>query len=112
MNGGNGGMTLQRKSRISPRDRAVKVGKFAAAVAARRQEINMSQIDVADLAGVARTSVAALEAGRNVSLDTLLAILDVLGLHLELARGAATTLGVSAQLEQTYDLVDRPDDDS
>lgn len=96
-------MPLQRRSRATPAERARDRGPFAAAVAARRQELDLTQAELADLAGVARGPVLALEAGRTVSLDVLLAVLEVLGLHLELARGASG-LGVSDELVRQYDL--------
>lgn len=98
-------MALQRRSRTPAAERARARGPFAAVVAARRQELELTQTDLADLAGVARGPVVSLEAGRTVSLDVLLAILEVLGLHLELARGAASTgVTVSSDLTTQYDL--------
>lgn len=100
-------MVLQRRSRTPAAERARTRGPFAAVVAARRQELELTQSDVADLAGVARGPVVSLEAGRTVSLDVLLAVLEVLGLHLELARGAASNgVTVSPDLTTQYSLTD------
>lgn len=98
-------MALQRRSRATPADRARARGPFAAVVTARRQELDLTQIDVAELAGVARGPVIALEAGRTVSLDVLLAVLEVLGLHLELVRGTTPTgVSVNSDLARRYGL--------
>ncbi len=98
-------MVLQRRSRTTAADRARTRGPFAAVITARRQELDLTQSDLAELAGVARGPVIALEAGRTVSLDVLLAVLEVLGLHLELARGAAPTgVSVNSDLARQYEL--------
>lgn len=100
-------MALQRRSRTSAADRARARGAFAAVIAARRQELGLTQAELAELAGVARGPVLSVEAGRTVSLDTLLAILEVLGLRLELVRGASTGgFDVSAELADQYGLRD------
>jgi transcriptional regulator with XRE-family HTH domain len=100
-------MALQRRSRTTAADRARARGPFAAVVTARRHELELTQSDLADLAGVARGPVVSLEAGRTVSLDVLLAILEVLGLHLELTRGTAGTgVTVSSDLSTQYNLDD------
>lgn len=98
-------MTLQRRSRVTPAERARDRGPFAAVVTARRHELDLTQAELAALAGVARGPVLAVEAGRAVTLEVLLAILEVLGLHLELARGAGVPgLGVSDELSAHYGL--------
>jgi DNA-binding XRE family transcriptional regulator len=82
---------------------------------ARRQELGLTQTDLADLAGVARGPVVALEAGRLANLEVLLAVLQVLGLHLELVRGTSTReVAVSDELRSHYDLEtgDAPRQDS
>lgn len=68
----------------------------------------MTQGELSDLAGVARGPIVALEAGRTVSLDVLLAVLEVLGLHLELARGTSTGVAGNSDLAQQYHLVVEP----
>ena len=98
-------MALQRRSRVSARERAHKRGALAAVLVARRQELDLSQGELADLAGVARGPVVRLETGRPVSLEALLAILEVLGLHLDLVRGADPRgISVSLALAQQYDV--------
>lgn len=97
-------MSLQRRSRASVAARARSRGPLAAVVAARRQELDLNQGELADLAGVARGSVISLEAGRAVSLDVLTSLLHVLGLHLELTRGAARSVEVGPELARHYDL--------
>ncbi|HEY1135372.1 MAG TPA: helix-turn-helix domain-containing protein [Nocardioides sp.] len=101
---------LQRRSRASVADRARDRGALAAVVAARRQELDLTQGDLADLASVARGSVVSLEAGRTVSLDVLLSLLDVLGLHLELTTGAARGVEVSRPLATHFGLADGDDE--
>lgn len=65
------------------------VGRLAAEVRARRAALQLRQEEVADLAGVSERFVYALENGkRTVQLDKTLAVLNVLGLHLEIHRGA------------------------
>ncbi len=105
-------MALQRRSRRSTADRARSRGALAAVVASRRQDLDLTQGDLADLAGVARGPVISLEAGRTVSLDALLSVLRVLGLHLELTRGAASSIEVSPALAQLYGLEDHSSDGS
>ena len=63
---------------------------LAAAVRLRRHALALRQDELADLAGVSERFVHMVEAGKaTVRLDKLLAVLRALGLHLELARGAA-----------------------
>lgn len=98
-------MALQRRSRATPAERARERGPLAAVVATRRLELGLTQADLADLAGVALGPVVSLEAGRTVSLDVLTSVLLVLGLHLELTRGASPDgLEVSAPLAAQYGL--------
>ena len=80
-------MVLKRRSRASASERANERGVLAAVVAARRQELDLTQAELAELAGVARGSVVSVEAGRDTSLDLLLGLLHALGLRLEVARG-------------------------
>ncbi|GAA1536088.1 helix-turn-helix transcriptional regulator [Nocardioides humi] len=64
-------------------------GRLAAEVRARRAQLGLRQEEVADLAGVSERFVHSLENGkRTVQLDKVLAVLNALGLHLELHRGA------------------------
>lgn len=58
-------------------------------VRARRVELRLRQEELADLAGVSERFVYALENGKQtVQLDKVLAVLNALGLHLEIHRGA------------------------
>ncbi|WP_291379234.1 helix-turn-helix domain-containing protein [Demequina sp.] len=83
-------MTLQRQSRQSAAQRAQERGDLAAIVAARRQELGLSQTELGDLAGVSYRIVHHLESGRaDTSLKRVIAVLETLGLHLTIERGAA-----------------------
>jgi HTH-type transcriptional regulator/antitoxin HipB len=84
----------QDRNRTNVRGRGVVVAdprdSLPAAVRARRRHLQLSQAELADLAGVSERFVYAVEHGKpSVQLDKLLAVLSVLGLHLELRRGAA-----------------------
>jgi HTH-type transcriptional regulator/antitoxin HipB len=58
------------------------------AVRARRRGLGLTQLETAELAGVAARTVHAVEAGKaTVRLDALLAVLTALGLQLRLERG-------------------------
>lgn len=64
-------------------------GKLANQVRARRAYLRLRQEELADLAGVSERFVYALENGKTtVQLDKVLAVLNALGLHLEIHRGA------------------------
>jgi y4mF family transcriptional regulator len=64
-------------------------GKLASEVRARRSELKLRQEELADLAGVSERFVYALENGKStVQVDKVLAVLNALGLHLEIHRGA------------------------
>jgi HTH-type transcriptional regulator / antitoxin HipB len=64
-------------------------GKLASKVRARRAQLRLRQEELADLAGVSERFVYALENGKTtVQLDKLLAVLNALGLHLQIERGA------------------------
>ena len=74
---------------------------FAVAVRARRRRLRLRQSELADLAGVSERFVYALEAGKQtVQLDKVLAVLAVLGLHLELHRGAGRVIGLGEQADE------------
>lgn len=53
----------------------------------RRRDLGLTQQDLADLAGVSRRSVIAIEHGSPTSLSTFLRILDVVGLQVSLRTG-------------------------
>jgi HTH-type transcriptional regulator/antitoxin HipB len=60
--------------------------RLAAGVRGRRMALRLSQRDLAELAGVSERFVRFVEQGkRTVQLDLLLALLDTLGLELQLA---------------------------
>jgi HTH-type transcriptional regulator / antitoxin HipB len=64
-------------------------GRLAGEVRARRIQLRLRQEEVADLAGVSERFVYALENGKQtMQLDKVLAVLNALGLHLEIHRGA------------------------
>jgi y4mF family transcriptional regulator len=65
----------------------MKMSELARDVRARRKDLGLTQPELADLAGCSPRFVRALEAGKaTVQLDKLLAVLDVLGLELEVRR--------------------------
>jgi HTH-type transcriptional regulator/antitoxin HipB len=67
---------------------------FSRAVRLRRRDLGLRQGELADLAGVSERFVYALENGkRSVQLDKVIAVLAVLGLHLELRRGSSPEVG-------------------
>ena len=82
-----GGLVIDRAS-----------GDLGGAVRARRRRLGLTQLETAELAGVAARTVHAVEAGKaTVRLDALLAVLTALGLQLRLERGhAAGGLSVEA----------------
>ncbi|UYM04676.1 helix-turn-helix domain-containing protein [Solicola gregarius] len=66
-------------------------------VSLRREELDLRQSELAELAGCSTRFVHAVETGKpTLQLDKLLAVLRVLGLHLALERGQrndAVTVG-------------------
>jgi len=63
--------------------------RLAGEVRTRRKELKLRQDQLAELARVSERFVYALENGKpTVQLDKVLAVLNALGLHLELHRGA------------------------
>ncbi|MFT4008423.1 MAG: type II toxin-antitoxin system Y4mF family antitoxin [Nocardioidaceae bacterium] len=67
------------------------VGPLAASVRERRTQLRLRQTELADLAGVSERFVHSLENGKQtVQLDKVIAVLNALGLHLEVHRGAST----------------------
>lgn len=58
---------------------------LAAEVRARRGQLGLTQQDLADMAGVSERFVRFVEQGKpSIQLDSLLAVLDALGLELRL----------------------------
>ena len=70
---------------------------WGANVRSRRRDLGMTQLEVAELAGVAARTVHAVEAGKaTLRLDALLAVLDAVGLRLDLVRGSAPAVPARA----------------
>ncbi len=83
-------MAGRRKSRTPLPVRVAQRGVLAAVVTARREELSLRQTELAELAGVGPRFLNELEAGKeSVRLDKVLAVLDVLGLRLEVEHGQA-----------------------
>ncbi|GAA3619575.1 hypothetical protein GCM10022199_25090 [Marihabitans asiaticum] len=62
------------------------MGSWATQLQARRRELGLRQLDVAELAGVSERFVRELESGKpTVRIDKLGPVLEVLGLRLVLA---------------------------
>src|SRR3954470_2509157 len=63
-----------------PRRRRPPGTDLASAVVDRRLALGLTQADLADLAGVSRRSITALESGKStVRMDVLLGVIDALG---------------------------------
>lgn len=99
-------MVEQRKSRTPVHERVSQRGVLAAVVSARREELKLRQAELAELADCSTRFVHALESGKpTVQLDKLLAVLAVLGLHLEVERGHHPRgIAVGPQLGDQYEL--------
>lgn len=74
--------------------------QLAAAVRARRAVLRLTQQDLAELAGVSERFVRFVEQGkRSVQLDSLLVLLETLGLELQLAtRSSAAARALDGQM--------------
>lgn len=73
--------------------------RLAEVVRARRRQLSLRQAELADLAGVSERFVYALEHGKtSVQLDKTVAVLEALGLRLELHRGSARRIEADADL--------------
>jgi y4mF family transcriptional regulator len=82
-----------RRTTPARRSPMPEIGRIGELVAARRIQLGLTQQVLADLAGVSRYSVQALEHGTgSVKLASVLEIADILGLRLQIT----TTDGVSA----------------
>ena len=98
-------MVLQRQSRQSAAHRAAERGALAAIVAARRQELGLSQTELGDLTGVSYRIVHHLESGRSdTSLKRVVAVLETLGLHLTIERGAAPEVRAGRDIATQFNL--------
>lgn len=75
----------------------------------RREELELRQSELAELAGCSARFVHAVETGKpTVQLDKLIDVLGVLGLHLVVDRGQRDAgVSVGPALARLYDL--RPD---
>ena len=68
----------------------------AAAVRGRRQDLGMSQVELASRAGVSRKWISEFEAGKSTAeFGLVLRVLDTLALSLELREAPATREGLS-----------------
>ena len=83
---------------------------LAAEVRARRVALRLTQHDLAQLAGVSERFVRFVEQGkRSVQLDSLLALLETLGLELQLTtRTRAAARAIDGQRSATGRAADRP----
>ncbi|GAA4477700.1 hypothetical protein GCM10023094_20410 [Rhodococcus olei] len=81
-------------TRSRPRRSArAPAGRIADGFVARRLQLGLTQARLAELAGVSRSSVQAIESGRaTVQLDVLAAVADVLGCDMVLAARAGRRL--------------------
>ena len=96
----------QRKSRADLRERARERGALAAVIIGRREELGLRQDELAELADCSVRFVHTVEAGKTtVRLDKVLDLLTVLGLRLELHRGAKPgPLVAGRQLDELSEL--------
>lgn len=100
-------MAKQRRSRVPLHERAAERGVLAASVLGRREKLGLRQDELADLADCSPRFVHALESGKTtVQLDKVVAVLDALGLHLEVAEGAAPGVTVSPAVRAEMSLDD------
>jgi y4mF family transcriptional regulator len=78
---------------------------LAGAVRTRRLDLGLTQQDLADMAGVSERFVRFVEQGKpSVQLDSLTAVLETLGLELQLATRtsqAARTLSTAADSQES-----------
>ena len=83
---------------------------LAAEVRARRAALRLTQHDLAQLAGVSERFVRFVEQGkRSVQLDSLLALLETLGLELQLTtRTRAAARAIDGHRSATRRAADRP----
>lgn len=96
---------MERRSTLPPAVRQAQYGALAAVVAARRLELDLTQVEAAELADVTPRTLRAVEKGQNVTLANLGSILAALGLHLEIHRGhTSPTVVPSPTLSAQYAL--------
>jgi y4mF family transcriptional regulator len=92
---------------------AARIGSLhdlAAAIRGRRQELGLSQAQLASRAHVSRAWVNAFEAGKPAAeLRLVLAVVDALGLELQLGdREDGSPHGATVDLDQLLDDYERP----
>ncbi|MGV0633325.1 helix-turn-helix domain-containing protein [Mycolicibacillus trivialis] len=81
-----GAVTGPRRTSPCRDDSIPVIAGLAERIAARRIDLQLTQQSLAELAGVSRSSVQAVEYGAgSVKLELVAAIADVLGLDLELS---------------------------
>lgn len=67
------------------------IPSIGAEVADRRRELNLTQQTLADLSGVSRSTLQALEYGSgSVRLEALAAVAEILGLEISLSKPGQT----------------------
>jgi transcriptional regulator with XRE-family HTH domain len=88
---------MQHPATLNPRE-------LGRSLKAERRALGLTQQAVADATGYRRQTIVDLEAGRNVSLQTLFAALGALGKGLHL-------VDVRPDLDQLSALLDAPDED-
>jgi HTH-type transcriptional regulator/antitoxin HipB len=91
---------------------AVRIGSlhdFAAAVRGRRQELGLSQAQLATRAHVSRAWVNAFESGKPAAeLRLVLAVVDALGLELQLGSREGQSNRATVDLDVLLDDYERP----
>jgi transcriptional regulator with XRE-family HTH domain len=77
-------MPEPRRTKPAPRSAAPEITELGAAFAARRIQLGLTQQVLADLAGVSRYSIQALEHGTgSIKLASVIEIADILGLRVQ-----------------------------
>ncbi|MDT5184738.1 MAG: hypothetical protein QOJ20_6219 [Mycobacterium sp.] len=85
-------MSYPRKTKPAKRSPMPEIARMGEAFAARRIQLGLTQQLLADLAGVSRYSVQALEhATGSVKLGSIIQIAESLGLRLEVTTTDSTT---------------------
>ncbi len=67
------------------------IQEIGRAVRARRSSFGLSQVELAEIAGISYRPIVQLEQGRSIRLDTLMQICGALGLELDVAAQARLT---------------------
>lgn len=84
------GKSVGPRRRRSPRNDSVpEIARIGDAVTERRLALRLTQQNLADLAGVSRSTVQSLERGSgSISFGSVIDIADILGLHIDLSATA------------------------